>query len=231
MNAASLSDAGAGPREVARQALDVPNAGVDDLATSDLLERPSGYPRLARNPRPMPARRQKFADDKLVDGVFHAREHRPIVGYGQPANGSDGRLALKTMAKGGKTGVTKRRKAEGFMRAVVSNNVRLLLAKHYPLSTNRTKALAVDAGVSLSTVQRVVAGEVGASVDVLEQIANVFQLSVYQLLVPSLDVDNPQIVHGALAEEQRLYRAYRRGQQELEQKGGEPFPSGTHSAA
>lgn len=129
------------------------------------------------------------------------------------------------MPKGGKLGATKRRKVEGFMRSILATNVKSLLAAHYPTSTNRPLALAKDAGVSLSTVQRVLAEDVGASLDVVEAIATVFHLSAYQLLLSALDVANPQIVQGALAEEQRLYRAFRLARPGAE--AGKPFQDGS----
>lgn len=125
------------------------------------------------------------------------------------------------MPKGGKPGVTKRRKVDGFMRSILAANVKALLEKHYATSTNRPLALAKDAGVSLSTVQRVLAEDVGASLDVVEAIATVFHLSSYQLLIPALDVGNPQIVQGALAAEQHLYRVFRMAKPGT--GAGEPF--------
>lgn len=108
-------------------------------------------------------------------------------------------------------GKPKRRKFVGFMRQVVAQNVRHLVDRHYAMSTNRPKALAKDAGLSLSSVQRVLNAEAGASIDTMEVIANVFELSVYQLVLPNLDVDNPQVVIGASSAEKSMYVAFRRG--------------------
>jgi methylphosphotriester-DNA--protein-cysteine methyltransferase len=107
-------------------------------------------------------------------------------------------------------GKTKQPKVAGFMRAVLAENLRRLMDQHYKESRNRPKALAQDAGVSLSTVQRILSATVGATIDNIEAIAAVFHLSTYQLLLPSLSVMNPQIVQGATKEEERLYRNWRR---------------------
>lgn len=105
---------------------------------------------------------------------------------------------------------TKRRKVAGFMREVVAQNVRALIDHHYKHVDNKPKRLAEDAGVSLSSAQRVISAEVGASIDTLEAIANVFEISVYQLVLPNFDADNPQVVSGASSAERRLYASFRR---------------------
>lgn len=108
----------------------------------------------------------------------------------------------------------KRRKIAGFMREIVAANLAGLVARDYPHLPNLTqqqKALAEKAGVSFSTVQRIMGKTVGATIDNLEQIAMAFDLSPYQLLIPSLAVTNPQVVKGATKEEQRLYSLWRKG--------------------
>ena len=95
------------------------------------------------------------------------------------------------------------------MRQVLALNVAQLMELHYKLSTNRPRALARDAGVSLSTVQRILSAQTGASLDNVEAVAAAFQLSAYQLLIPNLHPDNPQVVHGATKDEERLYRRWK----------------------
>lgn len=112
----------------------------------------------------------------------------------------------------------KKRKFPGFMRQVVAQNVRGLVDHHYALVDNKPKKLAEDAQISLSSAQRVLSAEVGASIDTLEAIANVFEISVYQLVLPNLDAHNPQVVTGATAAERAMYAAFRRGQMALEKQ-------------
>jgi transcriptional regulator with XRE-family HTH domain len=110
-------------------------------------------------------------------------------------------------------GQKKTPKVPGFMRVVVGANIGRLLDHHYqrfPNVTRRQKELARDSGIAFSTVQRIMKREVGASLDNLESLADAFQVSVYQLMLPSLDVKNPQVVKGATEAEQRLYRIWRR---------------------
>jgi AraC-like DNA-binding protein len=95
------------------------------------------------------------------------------------------------------------------MREVLADNLRRLMDHHYRESTNRPKTLAKDAGVSLSTVQRILARETGATLDNIESLAGVFHLSAYQILVPMLDAKNPQLIKGATVDEQRLYRMWK----------------------
>ena len=96
------------------------------------------------------------------------------------------------------------------MRTVMASNVAALMERHFKESRNRPKSLAEAAGVSTSTIQRVLSGEIGASLDNIEAIAAAFDLSVYQLLIPALDAANPQLVQGAVKNEERMYRQWKR---------------------
>ena len=111
-------------------------------------------------------------------------------------------------------GEKKTPKAPGLTRQVIGRNVARLLDYHYahlPSLTQRQRALAKDSGVGFGTVQRITKGEVGASIDNIEQLALALQVSVYQIVLSTLDVKNPQVVKGASEDEQRLYRLWRRG--------------------
>lgn len=110
-------------------------------------------------------------------------------------------------------GVKKTPKVPGFMRTILAANLTALLGRHYARHDNltaRQRALAGDAKVSFSTVQRVMGRETGATLDNIEAIAAAFDLSAYQLLIPNLNVANPQIVKGATEDEQRLYVGFRK---------------------
>src|SRR5688572_23412544 len=129
---------------------------------------------------------------------------RPVSGFGQPANGLRLSLAYLPM----KTG-PKKRKVPGFMREVLAQNISKLMQHHYRDTPNKPLRLAKEAGVSLSTVQRLINKETGASLDNIEAIASAFQLSSYQLMLPALDPKNPQVVRGATKDEERLYRLWK----------------------
>jgi transcriptional regulator with XRE-family HTH domain len=73
------------------------------------------------------------------------------------------------------------------LRRIVADNVTALMDERYasePNKTSRQRALARDAGVSLSTVQRIVGSEVGASIDNMESLAKVFRVPPAALLTP-----------------------------------------------
>lgn len=70
------------------------------------------------------------------------------------------------------------------MREVLAQNINRLMAQRYKESSNRPLALSKAAGVSLSSVQRTLSRETGATVDTVEAFARVFGLSPYQLLMP-----------------------------------------------
>jgi hypothetical protein len=117
------------------------------------------------------------------------------------------------MGKGGKTGQTKRRKVPGFMRTVLGANVARLLTHHYRSVDNHTgrlKALQKDCGISASSAQRLIDGESGANLETLETLALTFGISVYQLVAPDIDPQNPPVIKGATEAERRLYAQWRR---------------------
>jgi hypothetical protein len=105
-------------------------------------------------------------------------------------------------------GKKKTPKIPGFMRSVLAENVGKLMARAYKGESNRPKALSIDAGVSLSTVQRIIACETGATLDNIEQIAAVFDLSTYQILLPGLNIESAPVVPGALQAEKTRYRRW-----------------------
>lgn len=113
-------------------------------------------------------------------------------------------------------GQSKITKLPGFMRLVVAENVKGLMDVRFRESRNRPKALAEatgkpkEGGQSLSTIQRVLAGSIGASIDTLEAIAKALDVSLYQLMIPDLDVNDPQIIRGASEAEEKMYRRWRR---------------------
>lgn len=107
-------------------------------------------------------------------------------------------------------GKKKTPKVPGFMRHILADNAKKLMALHYRDSPNKPMALAKDAGLSLSTVQRILAGQTGATLDNIESLAAAFQASAYQMLIPALDAQSPQVVHGATKDEERIYRSWKK---------------------
>lgn len=105
-------------------------------------------------------------------------------------------------------GQTKRRKVPGFNRRVLAANVANLMKHRYRDLTGQPMRLAKDANTSLSTIQRILAGEIGASIDTVEAIATVFDLAAYQLLIPNLRVKNRQVSFDATAAEQNLIEKF-----------------------
>lgn len=97
------------------------------------------------------------------------------------------------------------------MREVVAKNVENLLAYHYsdyPNITQRMNKLEEEFKIPFTTVQRIINQGGGGNLETLESVALAFELSPYQLLIPSLNPKNPQVVKGATKDEQRLYRQW-----------------------
>lgn len=106
-------------------------------------------------------------------------------------------------------GKTKKRKVAGFSRSILAANLRALIDIKYASASNKPKAVSADSGIALSTVQRILDKDVGPSLDNIEALAGVFDLTVYQLLIPELNAKNPQIVKGATKAEERMYRNWK----------------------
>lgn len=104
-------------------------------------------------------------------------DYKPVFGSMQPAHGFKRALGYLPMPRG-----TKKRKTATLTRAVVADNVQGLMDSLYAGNPNKVKALAIDSGLSLSTVQRILNKEVGASVDNLESLAKSLGCSVGDLV-------------------------------------------------
>jgi len=76
------------------------------------------------------------------------------------------------------------------MRYVLADNVVALMDRKFGDRENKPGALAKAAGLSLSTVQRTISAESGASVDTIESLALALDVFPYQLLLPELDVQS-----------------------------------------
>lgn len=96
-------------------------------------------------------------------------------------------------------------KTPGVMRAVLGANVRSLADHVFSASPDRIRELVRHSGVSRAQVYRILSGDTGATIDIIEQLALALDVQVYQLLVPNLDPDNPQVIKGASAAERQLY--------------------------
>lgn len=109
---------------------------------------------------------------------------KPSLGFAQPAIGAAGLL----LSAGMPTRKSKKDKGVGIMRSVVSDNLKRCMDSYFkdkPHVTNQTLYLAEKAELGLGTVQRTRDGETGASIDTLEALARVLEVSPYEFLVPS----------------------------------------------
>lgn len=74
------------------------------------------------------------------------------------------------------------------MRTILAHNIAVRIHQVFAAAPNKDKALADAAGVSLSTVQRIRAAEVGASIDQVEALAKALRTSVAELLTPMKEI-------------------------------------------
>lgn len=95
------------------------------------------------------------------------------------------------------------------IRDVLARNLRALMTASPSLNTlEAMEAATAKRGgrVGKSTIDRVRQGTTPLNLDHLETIAKVFGLASWQMLVPDLRPDNPQILRSTGAEEDALYK-------------------------
>lgn len=107
---------------------------------------------------------------------------------------------------------TRRKKVPSSLRRVIAANVfnrasRIFKeAKNLPMAIRNASADAESERIAKSHIQKIIAGKTSVTLEQLDGLAKALELSAYQLLIQDLDPDNPQIVKGATADEQELYR-------------------------
>lgn len=111
---------------------------------------------------------------------------RPFLGSLQPTLGSKLYLAFLLMAT-----KTRKRKAPSPWRKVVSANVIQGMDREFPASPNKPRSLSKKSGVAFSTVQRVVNGTSGASVDILADLAAALRMAPHNLLELRAELSPP----------------------------------------
>lgn len=110
----------------------------------------------------------------------------PIHGYSQPSNGDDFAIGLAPMTKKPKKSkiLTAQHR---HMRQTLSDNLSALIEVHFPASkyptrSAREQAAAKAAGLTWSTIQRILNQQVGTTTDTLADLASVFHISPADLL-------------------------------------------------
>lgn len=141
-------------------------------------------------------------DDSMTNSLS------PNQGLVKPTTRPRLRLPLPPMAKG----KPRRKKIASGLRRIIAANANALAkrvfrdAENVPVSiVEASKSAKVNALIK-STVQRIMAGSTSATLEQLEALAHAFDVAPYQLLIPDLDAENPQIAKGATVEEHELYR-------------------------
>ncbi len=115
-----------------------------------------------------------------------APDTRPYLGFTQPSIGSSSSLIFLA--------VTRRSKKEKKMPlsvGILAWNVKNLRDRAYaglPHETARNKALAKDADTTLSQIQRILACELAAGIDMIEALATALHVQPKELLTPYFDL-------------------------------------------
>ena len=102
------------------------------------------------------------------------------------------------------------------VRDIVADNLRTLItyAADNRLPYCDAKSIGKRAGISGMTLGRWLKGSHAASIDALDDVARVFKLRAWQLLIPNLDPTNPPTVPYTDAE-RRLYWRIKQAANEL----------------
>jgi transcriptional regulator with XRE-family HTH domain len=91
--------------------------------------------------------------------------------------------------------------------ATLWQNLCALMHKHWEeVNVNR---LARESKVGPATIMRIKKQETSVGLEVLEKLADLFGLAVWQLLVPGLDPENPPALQPVSQAERKLYEQFR----------------------
>lgn len=86
---------------------------------------------------------------------------------------------------------------------------------HADKAIRSQNALAQHARVPQSTIGRLLRGEQSPTLDMVERLAQAFDLEPWQMLVPELDATNPPITKQIDDQQRQLWEKFRHAAQEL----------------
>lgn len=83
------------------------------------------------------------------------------------------------------------------------------------------QGFAKHCGIGIATVQRIKAQRTSVGIEVIDKIAEAFDLAAWQLLVPGFDPKNPPALQPVSAKERKLYEMIMKSAKEI---AAEPDP-------
>ena len=92
-------------------------------------------------------------------------------------------------------------------RMLFGDNIRRLMRSRPSLDSN--PKLSVRADVGVATLSRIITCKTAATLDTVARLAEAFGLEPWQLLVPNLNVNNPQMLQVSSPEEIQLWERLR----------------------
>lgn len=98
-------------------------------------------------------------------------------------------------------------------RQVLAANLKALMASHKTLDT--FPKIVKARGPSNGTLDRIRRMAAGASIDAVDQLAKVYGLEAWQLMVPGLDPTNPPMLSHVTEAQQRLLDQLKQAFQQL----------------
>lgn len=104
--------------------------------------------------------------------------------------------------------------------ATLWQNISALMLKHYGKMS--MKRLADECGIGLGTVGRIKEQKTSTGLEVLDKIANRFNLAPWQLLVPGFDPSNPPTLQPVSAKERALYEKIMSAAKEIARESDSP---------
>lgn len=94
---------------------------------------------------------------------------------------------------------------------VIAQNLKNLMA-HRQITQME---LGKRAGVTQSTIGRLLRAEVAASTDTLDAVAKFFDLEAWQMCIPNLDPANPPLIATISENERRFYESIKKAAKQL----------------
>lgn len=160
-------------------------ARVGDFTAGYFFYRPTRYAALLSHFRPSALRDGELIENVGVNASFHNAESTPVFGCMQPGCGQ--RPAVRYAAMPAKRKLVSH--VARHNRELMVDNLARLIRRAYPNMAPNTAYLRIgrDTGNSLSTMQRIMSGHTGPSIDTLADIAHNLGSTVAELLQPAKD--------------------------------------------
>lgn len=167
------------------------DSGVGDFPASDLFDGSKGDSTTHSDIGPPAFRFLKTGHHELINRLGHGAETTPVFGCPQPNRGSRVPVPLSVMGEARGPKLVSHAARKGRKRMV--SNLERLIAREYPnmSPTAAYEAIQEAIGISLSSMQRIMSGKTGPSIDTLSELGHHLGADLTEILADIPEVSDP----------------------------------------